>query len=1665
MSPAGAGTFDLRLAVDPPGSNNTVYYEWENEAFTRDQQRSFTQSYTFSQQGTYRITAEIYDVHGKENTWASGNRFDSHSESFSGGGLEYDADAEDVSLSLSTVDAGQSATISVQFQNLSPAGAGTFDLRLAVDPPGFNNTVYYEWENEAFTQDQQRIFTQSYTFSQDGTYRITAEIYDVQGKQNSWVSGNRFDSHSENFSVGSLDYDADAEDVSLSLSTVDAGQSATISVQFQNLSPAGAGTFDLRLAVDPPGFNNTVYYEWENEAFSRNQQRSFTQSHSFSQEGSYQITAEIYDVQGKQNSWASGNRFDSHSESFSVGGLDYDANAEDVSLSLSTVDAGQSATISAQFQNLSAAGVGTFDLRLAVDPPGSNNTVYYEWEDEAFTRNQQRIFTQSYTFSQQGTYRITAEVYDVHGKQSSWAGGNRFDSHSESFSVGGLDYDADAEDVTLSATTVYAGQSETISVQLQNISPAGAGTFDLRLAVDPPGSNNTVYYEWENEAFSQNQQRTFTQSYTFRQEGTYRITTEIYDVNGKENSWASRNRFDAHSERFSIDGVDYDGSVEDISLSPSTLYVGHSSTISVQFHNNTDSSDGAATFDLRLAVKPPDSNNTVHYEWEDQAFSQNQHRTFTQSHTFIQPGTYRITAEIYDIHGKQNNWSNRNLFDAHSERFTMNAQAGTTPILTSETLQEYLAETSCAGKVTITAIDFPAGADQGDLVEGTVTVRNWSDEDWNVELSLEATGPMDLLYKPLRTTIPATSWVNAGQVEDGKEKDFYPRLNLSTGLDAGTYEIHASMQIRNDSTGELCESTDVLGPFVPILNVKDVTPPPIPEATEPRDGAGFITEQEISLGWTGVVDAEESGQRYEVEVSETRSFAASDIVISRMPWSTGYTIDLALPEGTYYWRVRSRDFASPPNISEWSREYRFTVESPEEAKTTDLGIVQVVPPAEFPAPGQHMLVESELRNYSDTDSGRFNLNVFFSSTTESTREPAAAASESDLARRNLGVYDSLPPGGQRTARTEVWVPELTTGPYRLCVEIDYVDLTADSSPSDNVVCRRVTVLPLTGNDFPEPIVPYSYTSLYVEGTFGGGVTLYSEDHPYWIYAPVNYVSMESIDELHDGTFSPWRHHGFGRRKDRVEHYRKIALEIAIKRVKPDEILHIHSGANEFATANELADIGIEVAKTFGHVLGDADLLNEHLRFLHDHGLFDGIAIGTPIFSTLVSAAFNRTIELEQAHATLDMLLKLNMDSAWEEAVWLAKRDLDEMTSPEFMVRWKNELEEHKEEIVVAIATVIGKKLLVKAVTVGAKVAFGHAVVASAPISLTVGLAVAALYFVIDETNEYWDSLASASVAAQIYYHLYSHRFGSEKLNNLRDVTLNYTKFAFYQHLHQSAENWLIKFNLGDNHPRQHRELILARRDLALKELVNGTWLPEEDFPKMAANAEGYPRGIWSNGKTMWVSDRIFLRTGSLYAFDLESKKRDSVNDIGLGVVSVAGIWSSGDEDIIWGSRPQSNEMLAFNIEERERYKNMDFEIPGFTAYGYYCWEGNSILWCGSRSEDTIFAYDRIISKIDAESTIKLDADNSAPTGIWSNGTTIWVADAADHKIYAYYLEGGKPDPARDIDLLKVDGIIENGNPQGIWSDGYTMWVANREYEAGNKNNYNKKRIFAYELPK
>ena len=82
---------------------------------------------------------------------------------------------------------------------------------------------------------------------------------------------------------------------------------------------------------------------------------------------------------------------------------------------------------------------------------------------------------------------------------------------------------------------------------------------------------------------------------------------------------------------------------------------------------------------------------------------------------------------------------------------------------------------------------------------------------------------------------------------------------------------------------------------------------------------------------------------------------------------------------------------------------------------------------------------------------------------------------------------------------------------------------------------------------------------------------------------------------------------------------------------------------------------------------------------------------------------------------------------------------------------------------------------------------------------------------------------------------------------------------------------------------------------------------------------------------------------------------------------------------------------------------------------------------------------------------ELDGGNDRATGMWSDGTTLWVADNADgagDAVYAYDLASGERVEEREFDLAEA-----NRAPRGIWSDRSVAWVSDSGRE----------RLFAYDL--
>ena len=244
-----------------------------------------------------------------------------------------------------------------------------------------------------------------------------------------------------------------------------------------------------------------------------------------------------------------------------------------------------------------------------------------------------------------------------------------------------------------------------------------------------------------------------------------------------------------------------------------------------------------------------------------------------------------------------------------------------------------------------------------------------------------------------------------------------------------------------------------------------------------------------------------------------------------------------------------------------------------------------------------------------------------------------------------------------------------------------------------------------------------------------------------------------------------------------------------------------------------------------------------------------------------------------------------------------------------------------------------------------------------------------------------------------------------------------------------------------------------------------------DLGLLAANDP--PWGIWSDGTTMWVADSgddklyaYVLTPGSTYGNRDTSKEFNLADNTNTALDNgdPRGIWSDGTT--MWVADSGDDKLYAYVLTPGSTYGNRDtskeFNLADNTNTALDngdprgIWSDGTTMWVADSGDDKLYAYvltpgstygNRDTSKeFNLADNTNTALDNGDPRGIWSDGTTMWVADSGDDKLYAYVLTPGSTygnrDTSKEFNLAdNTNTALDNGDPRGIWSDGTTMWVA------------------------
>ena len=143
-------------------------------------------------------------------------------------------------------------------------------------------------------------------------------------------------------------------------------------------------------------------------------------------------------------------------------------------------------------------------------------------------------------------------------------------------------------------------------------------------------------------------------------------------------------------------------------------------------------------------------------------------------------------------------------------------------------------------------------------------------------------------------------------------------------------------------------------------------------------------------------------------------------------------------------------------------------------------------------------------------------------------------------------------------------------------------------------------------------------------------------------------------------------------------------------------------------------------------------------------------------------------------------------------------------------------------------------------------------------------------------------------------------------------------------------------------------------------------------------------------------------------------------------------------------------LIPWIVHAQSRDVGSDFTLDAANGYPTGIWSDGTTMWVADFEDAKLYAYRMSDRSRDSGKDFTLDAANGSPVGIWSDGTTMWASDFTDGKLYAYRMSDRSRDSGKDFNTLSAAG---NKFPEGIWSDGTTMWVA----DTGNDT------VFAYDL--
>ena len=219
-----------------------------------------------------------------------------------------------------------------------------------------------------------------------------------------------------------------------------------------------------------------------------------------------------------------------------------------------------------------------------------------------------------------------------------------------------------------------------------------------------------------------------------------------------------------------------------------------------------------------------------------------------------------------------------------------------------------------------------------------------------------------------------------------------------------------------------------------------------------------------------------------------------------------------------------------------------------------------------------------------------------------------------------------------------------------------------------------------------------------------------------------------------------------------------------------------------------------------------------------------------------------------------------------------------------------------------------------------------------------------------------------------------------------------------------------------------------------------------DYDTLSAAGNNDPRGIYSDGETIWVVDSTDV---IVYAYESDSKNRKSSLDITNSVLTGAGnshpYGITGNRyGILYVSDTNDNKVYSYKKNSSGNYvanTSYNLDSSNTNCADIHLDERLNRLYVTDTVDDKVYSYTTSGNEISGslgdrvESLdINLALGNDDVGGIWSDGTYIWVSDHNGDHIYVYNLSTRNRETTKEFDLPS------NSYPKGMWSDGTYIWI-------------------------